>query len=426
MPPARQLAYLALKALNLVLATALSFGLVFALIRRLPQGAYATFILVSALGAYVLAVDLGFSSVVFTRVRKAFLDQRPGQARPMVAGALAIYAGVIVVAQLGFCGAMLLGLIPPDWRLAFGLYFLTVLLSLPWNVIRATAAGLERFMLFEAVEAARRLALVGLILAMTRGLPFEAYAWIALGLWAVAYAVVLAALVPVIGLPVTRADWDLRRVLDQSKGQVGAAGIFALCEVAVYNFPYVAIPLLLHDAAALVAFDIFYKITRFGASAYLVANEGLLPAQTRAIHAGAGLAIVRNIGLGLAISALPCLVGVVAVSVFGDLVFGLLLGDAARVPGPVRLAMSGVLAAMLLRAASGTLLLNTGKAPLLARISLAEAAAMGLLVAAAAILDASFTQFLLSYVAIFAAGSAAYFLLLAVLSRRMFRPSAVW
>lgn len=424
--PARQLAYLALKALNLVLATALSFGLVFALIRKLPESTYATFILVSAVGAYVLAVDLGFSSVVFTKVRKAFLDQRPEDARPIVVGAVAIYAGVIVVAQASFCGAMMLGLIPPDWRLTFGLYFLTVLLALPWNVIRATAAGLERFMLFESVEAVRRLAVVGLVFAMTRGLGFETYAWIVLALWAAAYAGVLSILVRVVGLPSSAADWNLRQVLAKNKGQAGAAGVFALCEVAVYNFPYVAIPLIFHDAGALVAFDVFYKITRFGASAYLVANEGLLPVQTRAIHAGDGRAIVRNIGLSLAISALPCLIGAVAVTAYGDSVFMLLLGDAARVPGYVRLCMAAVLAAMLFRAASGTLLLNTGKAGLLARVSLSEVAAMVLMTASVVAVGAAFSEFLLGYVAIFAAISLAYFLMLARLSRRMFRPAAVW
>lgn len=424
--PFRQLVYLALKALNLVLATALSFGLVFALIRKLPEEAYTIFILVSALGTYILATDLGFSSVVFARLRKAFLEDRIGEARPIVVGTIVIYGLVVVLAQLGFSAFLLPGRIPPDWRLAFGLYFLVLLLPLPWNVIRAVAAGSERFLLFESVEAIRRLGMVVLILAMAKGLPFETYAWIALGLWVLAYAVLLTVMIPVVGLPSGREDWNVRKVLSESKGQLGGAGVFALCEVGVYNFPYLIIPTLFHSAAALVAFDIFYKITRFGASAYLVANEGLLPAQTRAIHQGVGRTIVRNILVCVGISALPCLIGVLAVSVFGDLVFKLLLSDAARVPVDARAGMAVVLVAMLFRAASGTLLLNTGKSELLARIALGEVVAMGLMTLACAVLNASFAQFLWCYVAIFGAVSAGYFLMLVVLSRRMFRPAAVW
>lgn len=422
----RQLFYLALKALNLVLATALSFGLVFALIRKLPEEAYTVFILVSALGTYILATDLGFSSVVFARLRKAFLEDRIGEARPIVMGAVTLYALIVVLAQLGFCVLLLPGRIPPDWRLSFGLYFLVLLLPLPWNVIRAVAAGSERFLLFETVEAVRRLGMVLLVLAMTKGLSFEAYSSIALTLWALAYGVLLVALMPVIGLPRTREDWNVRKVLSESKAQLGGAGIFALCEVGVYNFPYFAIPLLFHSGPALVAFDIFYKITRFGASAYLVANEGLLPAQTRAIHQGAGPAIVRNIVLCLCISALPCVAGGVAVTVFGDPLFKALLGEASRVPGDARAAMAVMLAAMLFRAASGTLLLNTGKSNLLARIALGEVAAMGLLTLACGLLKAPFSDFLWGYVAVFGVVSAGYFLLLANLSRRMFRPAAVW
>lgn len=424
--PVRQFVYLALKALNLVLATALSFGLVFALIRKLPESAYTTFILVSALGAYILATDLGFSSVVFVKLRKAFLDDRIGEARAITVGAIVIYGVVVVLAQLVFCTTLLPRHIPPDWRLAFGLYFLVLLLPLPWNVIRAAAASADRFVLFESVEATRRLGMVLLILAMTRGLPFEAYAWIALGLWALAYAVVLMVLIPIIGLPRTRADWNLRQALSESRGQLGGAGVFALCEVAVYNFPYLVIPTLFHSATALVAFDIFYKVTRFGASAYLVANEGLLPAQTRAIHHRAGPTFIRNVLICLGISALPCLCGVLAVSVFGDPVFKLLLGDAARVSMDVRGAMAAVLVAMLFRAASGTLLLNTGKSSLLARLALGEVAAMVALTLACVLVKASFAQFLWGYVVIFGAVSAGYFLMLATLSRRMFRPSAVW
>ncbi len=424
--PFRQLVYLALKALNLVLATALSFGLVFALIRKLPESAYTTFILVSALGAYILATDLGFSSVVFVKLRKAFLDDRIGDARAITVAAVVIYGFVVVLAQLTFCITLLPNHIPHDWQLAFGLYFLVLLLPLPWNVIRAAAASAERFLLFESVEAIRRLGMVMLILAMTRGLPFEAYAWIALGLWALAYAVVLTVLVPVIGLPRTRADWNLRQVVSESRGQLGGAGLFALCEVVVYNFPYLVIPMLFHSAAALLAFDIFYKITRFGASAYLVANEGLLPAHTRAIHQGVGSTIIRNIAICLGISALPCSVGVMAVSAFGEPVFKLLLGDASRVSMDARGAMAAVLVAMLFRATSGTLLLNTGKSKLLARLAVCEVVAMVALTLACALLKASFAQFLWGYVAIFGAVSAGYFLILTALSRRMFRPLAVW
>jgi len=422
----RQIAYLGLKSVNLLLATAISFALTGVLIRVLPLSAYSSFVVIAAMGSYVLAADLGFSSVVYNQLRRAFLRGEASSERSLAFTAFGLYLLVAIIAEAVMAAVLLFSDLGGPLRLALGGYFLSLVLALPWNLVRGIATATDRYLRYEAVEAVRRLLLTALVFALPHGLSLAGYALISVGLWAAAYALLLPSLMNQLGGPSLRGAWDPGRALGAHGRQMGAASVFSIMEFCVYNFPYVAVPLIYGKGLGLIAFDVFFKITRFGAFSYLVPNESLLPANTRAIHDRDGRRLVRNIALGLGLSAASCVVAVLAVTWFGDSVFRLLLKDASRVPVSVRWCMAGVLVAMMFQAASGTLLLNSGKVVALARVSVLMGSSMALMSVLAALGHWPFQTFMIAYVAVFSCGAAIYVSLLVRSVRRILGPEAAW
>jgi len=422
----KQKLYLALKAANLVLATVWSFALVFVLIRVLGHDDYATAILLSALGSYVMASDLGFSSVVYQRVRQAFLDGHGERLRPMAVTAFGLYGAIVLLAVTVIATqAQRLGSEP--LHLAFVLYFAGFVAALPWNIVRSVAAATDNYLRYETAELLRRVLSLGSVLAMLAGMSFTAYTVTVLAIWLAAYAYALPAVTASLQLrSLKRSDWQPRLMLRENQRQMGSASVFSLLEFAIYNFPYLALPWLLRLPAALIPFDVFFKVTRFGAQAYQVANEGTLPASTRAIHGANPHALTRVVATSLGLSAVPCLGGALLIGFFGEPVFGLLLKDATLVTETMRWCMVAMLVCMMFQATAGTLLLNTGHAPLLMRISAMVAGCMLAMSAAAWAADASLDTFMTAYVAIFALGAVTYFAVLVVMMSRFRRTATAW
>jgi O-antigen/teichoic acid export membrane protein len=422
----RQFAYLALKGVNLLLTTALNFGLVYVLIRKLSLTDYSAFVLMTAIGSYVLAADLGFSSVVYQRVRSAFLA---GRARDGLSLAVTTF-GLYLCLALGTAAIAFGMLTVKDGASGagqtLGVYFLALLLALPWMIVRSTANAVDRFLIYEATEAARRMVLIILAAAMLRWLPFGGYAISGLVLWLGAYAVVLPPLSRALGGAPSAKHWAPGEAFRDNAAQLKRAGVFSIMEFAIYNFPYLITPLLFGKGHALVAFDVFFKITRFAAVAYLVPSEALLPATTRAVHEADGRKLLKLLALVFGLSLAACLVAAIAVTVFGDALFGLLLGNRAVISPTVRICMAVILFAMMIQAPAGLLLLNTGRSAMLARIAPTVAAAMTVMCVAVAVTHASFDTFLVGYVSIFAIGAVVYFTLLVTHVRRLLRPGGQW
>jgi hypothetical protein len=424
----RQIVFLGLKGVNLALATVMSFALIWILIRKLPLASYSTFVLIVAMGSYVMATDLGFSSVVYHRVRKAFLGEDPASEKSLVFTASGLYFGVVAIAEVLMILWMHGGGVGGDLVGAFAIYFLALALSLPWGLMRAIAGALDLYLHYEAIEAARRTVLTGLLFAMAMGMSLKVYALIALALWPMAYALLLPSVFRLMGGGERgwRHLWRPRAAIAENGRMLGAASLFSLMEFGIYNFPYVALPLIFGRGPALVAFDVFFKVTRFGAQSYLVPNESLLPMNTRAIHERDGRKLLRNVAAALAISAVACAIGAGAVLLFGETLFRLLLKNAGLVPPTLRWCMAVILVAMMFQAASGTLLLNSGKMGVLSRVSLGMAVSMSLMTAAVVTLHLPFLVFMQSYVAVFSIGATVYFTLLVRSVRRLLGPHRQW
>ncbi|MFC7610857.1 hypothetical protein [Teichococcus aestuarii] len=205
--------------------------------------------------------------------------------------ALWSYAALAVLATLLFGTAVwAAGLGVEAYRPVYVLLFLGSALPLPWMILRVTANAFDAYVMTETIDFIRRSALFGLTLALLAGLPLMAYSLAFVALWLAGLAVLFALArrrVPLLAQQGLRARRGFS-VLRQDLRGIAASAQLSISEFLIYIFPYYAIPLMHRDALALVAFDMFYKVTRFATTAYLTVSETLLPHQTRAGTRGTG------------------------------------------------------------------------------------------------------------------------------------------
>src|SRR6202007_2145832 len=73
------------------------------------------------------------------------------------------------------------------------------------------------------------------------------------------------------------------RLLRREVRGIRATVLLSLADFIISVFPYYLLTAT-RDATAIVAFDMFYKVTRFAVMSYLIGAETVLPRQTRAVH----------------------------------------------------------------------------------------------------------------------------------------------
>lgn len=417
-----------LKASNTALASVWSFLLAFALVRIVGLESYAFFATVIAFASLILQADLGISIRLFGQLRQNFLH--PGSSSrdalaSAVAAALSSYAAIAVLATAVF-GAMVwgLGLGIAQYHAIYLLLFAGSVLPLPWMILRLTANAFDCYVLTESIDCVRRTALLALTGALVLGLPLMAYAVCFVLLW-------LAALVALFVmarrrldiLSSTRIREGFRVLRDDLRG-ITASAVLSMSEFLIYIFPYYVIPLTHRDALALVAFDMFYKVTRFATTAYLTVTETVLPHQTRAYHSGDVAALRRMIRLAFALGAVPMIGAIGIIGLFGDRFFGLLLGHPDVVTPGMRISICVMLALMLVQTVSGAMLAGIGRLAVLARRAATTLAAMLVFSVVTAMQGWSIEQFIAGYVAIYAYEAFGYFWSMLMLFREVSKREA--
>lgn len=426
----KSLTFFLLKSANTALATLWSFLLAYSLVRIVGLESYAFFATVIAFASLILQADLGISIRLFGRMRQDFLH--PGQVFRRDLGnaamtALWCYAALAVLATLAF-GLIVwtAGLGDEAYRPIYLLLFLGSALPLPWMILRVTANAFDAYVMTEAIDFVRRSALFGLTLALLAGLPLMAYSIAFVALWVAGLAVLFVLArrrVPVLAEAGPR-PWQGFAVLRQDLRGIAASAQLSISEFLIYIFPYYAIPMMHRDALALVAFDMFYKVTRFATTAYLTVSETLLPHQTRAWHAGDMPGLWRMLRLAFLLGLVPMLGGIGVIGLFGEQFFGLLLGHAGVVSPPVRVAICVMLVLMLVQTLCGAVLAATGfLAPLARRASLTLAAMLGF-AALTALQGWPIEVFIGGYVALYGCEALAYLVLLLSTIRRLEKGSS--
>lgn len=395
-----RIGFLALKLANLGLVTLYSFGIIYVLVRIVPPGFYPWMVLLASIGGYILATDMGFSAYVYAEVRRDFLADRMDGADDLVSQAVTLYLALALAAAL--IAALVIPMFAPrGLALALILYFATIVLPLPWMLIRRVAAAVDLYVAMEALECTRRAAFCLLAATMLFGVSLLGFALACLAAWAIAAAAAWWLL--------RRHDFRLslgspRRIARfwrANRSGVIRSGRFAALEFFIYNFPYIAIPLIFHGPADLVSFDLFNKVSRFGGAAYSVPAEVFCPPQTRAYYAGDGEGVARYQRLTWLVGAVPLATGATLLAVFGGPVFTRLLAGTHPVEPLVRVAMILMLAALLLQSSAGGFLVSVGRYDELAAVAVITTLLMLGVMTATALGGIAFPIFLLLYVAVY-------------------------
>lgn len=421
-PAARKSAtFFLLKISNTVLATVWSFLLTYSLVRTVGLTDYAFFATVIAFASLVLQADLGISLRLFGRMRQNFLHPERSSREELGSAAVAAlwsYAGAALVAT-GIFGALLwgVGLGTPEYRPVYLLLFAGSVLPLPWMILRVSVNAFDGYVLSEGIDFVRRLLLVALTGALAFGLPLMVYAGSFVALW---LAGLLALLLVTRRIGVFRGGRARKgfQVLREDARGIAASAALSVSEFLIYIFPYYTIPLSHPEARALVVFDMFYKVTRFGTTAFLTVAETMMPHQTRAYHARDLHSLKRWMLIAFALGAVPFLAGSAIVYFAGDRFFGILLGDATVVSETTRLAICAMLFMMLVQTVSGAVLAGIGWLGALARRASTVLGLLLLFAAAYHFTGWPIEAFITGYVAIYGLEALAYFtLMLSMLSR---------
>lgn len=418
------LVLLILKGLNSGLNAITNFALAYVLVRTIGLGSYAVIASLLAVAALVLQSDLGITGLAFFKLRSHYLaegDQHgTSQAdQDLVVTIVTIYIaiGAISVVVLGIALATGLVQVAPH-GLAYLLIFAGAVCALPRMALRVAVNARDGFVWTEVVDLGRRIAALTAAVAMLVGLPFVSYSALNLLAWTLSIAA-LTWLARSYGF-VTRSGALLRGLLllRREVGGIRATVLLSLADFIIVVFPYYLLAAA-RDATAVVAFDMFYKVTRFAVLSYLIGAETVLPHQTRAVHNDDAAGLVRATSKGFVVGLLPMISGIIAIAVFGDGIFSLILNQSGIVSPVMRIAICAMLAFTLIQTTCQIALIGVGRFEELARRACITFAGMALISTLTVLFHWSSDAFIVAYVIVYGAGSLLYAECLYSLSRSL-------
>jgi O-antigen/teichoic acid export membrane protein len=402
--------YLTLKASNTVFQLAFGILTTYVFLRTLSPDVFAAYILISAIGAYSSLADLGCSNLIYVSMRKAYLNgEHLGTALEEALAALFTF-GAVVLLVLFVVGALILAnVIDNHGRpLNLILYLLFWLLLLPWNIVRTTANAVDLYVPFEVLELTRHLLVTAFLIALLARLEVREYLIAVNVVWGACFII---------------AAFYGRRLLDEfgaGKGSIAAAVVrlyrdrlasvkavaaFNVSAFTIYVFPYFIIPAMSFPRDALVVFDTFYKVGRFGATAYRVAADAFLPMQTRAVHEGRTRDLMSSVGMVLAFQFVIFLVGAICLLAGSDWIFPVLLNGKVEISQAIVLMMVAMLFLELFQLTLEIILINSGLFEPMAKLYVTVVTALGTVALVSYLWELSFPLFLGMYVLVYGLGA---------------------
>jgi len=404
--------YLTLKVLNT--AFQLVFGILttYVFLRVLSPDVFAAYILISAIGGYAGLADLGCSNLIYVSMRKGYLDgHHPGigPALEEALGALLTYAAIVLIVLSVISALIVANVIENHGApLDLILYLLFWLLLLPWNIVRTTANAVDLYVPFEIIELIRRLLVTGFLIAVLAGLPVREYliainvAWGGCFLLAAFYG---RRLFDEFGADKGSIAAAVVRLYRDRLASVKAVAAFNVSAFTIYVFPYFIIPGMAFPSDALIVFDTFYKVGRFGATVYRVAADAFLPMQTRAVHEGRTRELILSVSMVLAFQFVIFLVGAIALLGGSDRIFPALLNGKVDISQTIVLIMVAMLFLELIQLTLEVILINSGLFEPMAKLYVTVATALAALALVSYLCSLAFPTFLGAYVLIYGIGA---------------------
>ncbi len=407
------LSLLVLKGLNSALTAVSNFVLAYVLVRTLGLDSYAAIAGLLAIAALVVQSDLGIAGLTFFKLRSHYLEEsnkhvpiQDDQDLMVTIVAIYISIGAIAVSMFGF--ALATGVVPvKPHGIAYLLIFAGAICALPRMALRVAINARDGFIWTEAIDLGRRIALLGVTTAMLLGLSFVAYGALSLSVWVISIAAMLW-LVYFNGFIMKRGAF-LRgfRVLKKEVLGLRATVLLSSTDFLISVFPYYLLSAT-RDASAIVAFDMFYKVTRFAALSYLIGAETVLPQQTRAVHSGNAAGLGRATAAGFIVGLLPLTVGIFAIAAFGERIFGAILNHNDIVTPIMRAAICAMLVFMLIQTTCSIVLIGVGKFEALSRRACVTFAGLVLISTLMVLFNWSIDTFIVAYVVVYGVGALLY------------------
>lgn len=333
---ARILALVKLANVGLILIW--GFAVTFVFVRTLPIAEFQAFLLLVAFGNFTISAEFGLTSIIYARLRRHWLKQGEGEAggfRLEEMGVLFLFLGLLIAGGLIILlVALAAGLLHTGMPLLFLLFFLSACLNLPALLAKRALAAVDGNFLWEALDCLRRIATIGLLLAILGGLDPR----LSVGLQ---LAVSVAVIGYAIGLVHRRLDMRGRHWFAFRAGgghvrrhylrDIGASAAFTLSDIIAYNAPYFTIALATSDPRPMLLFDFFFKMSRSLSMLVRATVEAALPRITRAFHAGDRARLRQLIGRALAVALVFALGASAAVLLVGQWLFDKLFDGRAAI-----------------------------------------------------------------------------------------------
>ncbi|HEX7872231.1 MAG TPA: hypothetical protein VF475_04920 [Sphingobium sp.] len=319
------------KLANVGLAMLWGFAVTFVFVRLLPIEEFRAFLLLVALANFTVSADFGFSGILYARLRRFRLGSTEADAafRPRdVAMLFAFMAGIVVIGAIIIVAGLATGHIGTQRPALFIAFYLLTTANIFANLTKRALAALDHNLLWELIDAVRRVLSLGLLLAALMGVPILLSVCAQIGLAVVALLIGLSVVHGATGM--RAGDWLLRGAELSVIGRdymrdMGATMALTLSDVAAYNAPYFGIAAITHDPRPLLVFDFLFKISRALTAVIRALVEAGLPRLTAAFHEGRmerARQIVRQLlWLALAAAAGLGLVLIGAGSMLSDVLF---------------------------------------------------------------------------------------------------------
>ncbi len=288
---ARFLALIKLANVGLVLIW--GFAVTYVFVRVLPLREFQSFLLLVAFGNFTISAEFGLTSIIYARLRRHWLgvgEEGMGPFRLEEMGVLFLFLGLLILCALTILVvALAAGAVGTAMPLLFVLFFLSACVNLPALLAKRALAAVDGNFLWEALDCARRVVTILLLLLILRGLDprLSVALQLAVSMTVIGYAIALVHR----RLGMGRHHWLSFRiggahVRSYYLSDIGSSALLTISDILAYNAPYFTIALATHDARPMLLFDFFFKMSRALSMAVRATVEAALPRVTRAFHAG--------------------------------------------------------------------------------------------------------------------------------------------
>lgn len=393
--------YFFLRSFNTGLTVLWGFALTAIMVRALGVEGYSPYVVIAAIGIYLSIADIGISNLIYARLRREYLEKNTALSEASASFVYTIFWSVVVIATLLFISIDII----LSEKINFtevgskSLFFLMSVVNLPWNLLKSISNATENYVKFEFVDSVRRLTQIGLLCLILLDIPIPYVFALINAIWLLAFLSLTAIIRAKMKLRIQMKFSIIFKGFSNLRVEYGASIIpsltFSLSEFAIYNYPYIYIPVVYGGGYEIVVFDIFYKFFRGIISINRVVSASFVPALTRSYHTGdakrTSSLFIKAMLLSLSFMAF------FSCGVFWgrEEIFRILLKDASLVSGLMVLSIVIVGFANAMQNTSGSFVLGVGGFKSAQNLSLLFVCIMIICVAYSSLMSVSLEYFIL-------------------------------